>query len=151
MRPSVAGDAIHALGIDAPATPPQQRAHPPVAEARALLPRVQTARAYHGMVQATMALGRFGPCTATYEQFASDFGLPMPTGVLSLAAAGRATLARLLRSLRRMRRPHVLVLGRGYLKTGFKRRVFHSLFATDDQKEGMAAFVEKRKPVFRDT
>ena len=67
-------------------------------EARALLPRVQTARAYHGMVQATMALGRFGPCTATYEQFASDFGLPMPTGVLSLAAAGRATLARLLRS-----------------------------------------------------
>jgi enoyl-CoA hydratase len=31
----------------------------------------------------------------------------------------------------------------------FERRVFHSLFATEDQKEGMAAFVEKRKPVFR--
>ena len=31
----------------------------------------------------------------------------------------------------------------------FERRVFHSLFATADQKEGMAAFVEKRKPVFR--
>ncbi|UWX96260.1 enoyl-CoA hydratase [Arthrobacter zhaoxinii] len=30
----------------------------------------------------------------------------------------------------------------------FERRVFHSLFATDDQKEGMAAFVEKRKPDF---
>ena len=28
----------------------------------------------------------------------------------------------------------------------FERRVFHSLFATDDQKEGMKAFVEKRKP-----
>jgi enoyl-CoA hydratase/carnithine racemase len=32
----------------------------------------------------------------------------------------------------------------------FERRVFHSMFATDDQKEGMAAFSEKRKPVFRD-
>ncbi len=31
----------------------------------------------------------------------------------------------------------------------FERRVFHSLFATEDQKEGMAAFVEKRKPKFR--
>jgi enoyl-CoA hydratase len=31
----------------------------------------------------------------------------------------------------------------------FERRVFHSLFATADQKEGMTAFVEKRKPSFR--
>jgi enoyl-CoA hydratase len=30
----------------------------------------------------------------------------------------------------------------------FERRVFHALFATNDQKEGMAAFVEKRKPKF---
>ena len=30
----------------------------------------------------------------------------------------------------------------------FERRVFHSLFATRDQKEGMAAFVEKRPPKF---
>ncbi len=30
----------------------------------------------------------------------------------------------------------------------FERRVFHSLFATKDQKEGMAAFVEKRAPKF---
>lgn len=30
----------------------------------------------------------------------------------------------------------------------FERRMFHSLFATEDQKEGMAAFVEKRKPDF---
>ena len=31
----------------------------------------------------------------------------------------------------------------------FERRMFHSLFATDDQKEGMDAFVNKRKPVFK--
>ena len=32
----------------------------------------------------------------------------------------------------------------------FERRVFHAMFATDDQKEGMAAFSEKRKPQFKD-
>ena len=31
----------------------------------------------------------------------------------------------------------------------FERRAFHALFATQDQKEGMAAFVEKRKPQFK--
>ena len=31
----------------------------------------------------------------------------------------------------------------------FERRLFHSLFATDDQKEGMRAFVEKREAAFR--
>jgi enoyl-CoA hydratase len=31
----------------------------------------------------------------------------------------------------------------------FERRVFHSMFATHDQKEGMAAFVEKRTPQFK--
>jgi enoyl-CoA hydratase len=30
----------------------------------------------------------------------------------------------------------------------FERRLFHSTFATEDQKEGMAAFVEKREPSF---
>jgi enoyl-CoA hydratase len=31
----------------------------------------------------------------------------------------------------------------------FERRVFHAMFATEDQKEGMAAFADKRKPEFR--
>ena len=45
-----------------------------------------------------------------------------------------------------LNRAYELPLAEGML---FERRLFHSLFATDDQKEGMAAFVEKRAPRFR--
>jgi len=57
-----------------------------------------------------------------------------------------------------MSRPAVMIakeaVNRAYETTlsegvRFERRVFHSLFATEDQKEGMAAFVEKRKPRFQ--
>jgi len=40
-----------------------------------------------------------------------------------------------------------LSLGEG---VRFERRLFHSTFATKDQKEGMSAFVEKRPPSFKD-
>lgn len=54
-------------------------------------------------------------------------------------------------------RPAVLMakeaVGRSYEVTldeglRFERRLFQSLFATEDQKEGMSAFVEKRRPDF---
>jgi enoyl-CoA hydratase len=57
-----------------------------------------------------------------------------------------------------MSRPAVLMakesVNRAYETTQaegvrFERRLFQSMFATEDQKEGMAAFAEKRKPSFR--
>ncbi|MEX0280391.1 MAG: enoyl-CoA hydratase [Arenibacterium sp.] len=44
-------------------------------------------------------------------------------------------------------RSYEVTLSEGIL---FERRVFHSMFATEDQKEGMAAFLEKRTAQFRD-
>ena len=76
----------------------------------------------------------------------------VPAGKLldeALAVAGR---------IAEMSRPAVMIakeaVNRAYETTlaegvRFERRVFHSLFATEDQKEGMAAFVAKRKPNFK--
>ena len=44
-------------------------------------------------------------------------------------------------------RSYEMTLREGLL---YERRVFHALFATDDQTEGMNAFAEKRSPQFRD-
>ena len=46
-----------------------------------------------------------------------------------------------------MNRSYETTLAEGVL---FERRLFHSLFATEDQAEGMAAFQEKREAQFRD-
>ena len=43
-------------------------------------------------------------------------------------------------------RAHETVLSEGMRA---ERRLFHALFATEDQKEGMTAFIEKRKPAFK--
>jgi enoyl-CoA hydratase len=32
----------------------------------------------------------------------------------------------------------------------YERRLFHAMFATEDQKEGMSAFLDKREAQFRD-
>ena len=58
-------------------------------------------------------------------------GFSLPAVMMTKEAVGRSFESTLAEGLR------------------FERRVFHSLFATEDQKEGMAAFAEKRKPAFR--
>ncbi|MDI1365150.1 MAG: enoyl-CoA hydratase-related protein, partial [bacterium] len=67
--------------------------------------------------------------------------------VLAIAAkiAGQSPLAVA------MNKELVLAAYETTLTTGvaLERRLFHSLFAFEDQKEGMAAFVEKRKPTFK--
>ena len=62
-------------------------------------------------------------------------------------AAKIASLSRpvVLMAKESVNRAYETTLSEGVL---FERRLFHSLFAFDDQKEGMAAFVEKRKAKF---
>ena len=76
----------------------------------------------------------------------------VPDGrVLEEALAAAATIAEyslpaVMIAKESINRAYESTLSEGIL---FERRVFHSLFATEDQKEGMAAFVEKRKPEFK--
>jgi enoyl-CoA hydratase len=66
----------------------------------------------------------------------------------ALAAAeaiARFSLPAILMAKEAVQRAYEAPLSEGLL---FERRLFHSLFATADQKEGMAAFVEKRTPRF---
>ena len=67
----------------------------------------------------------------------------------ALAAAGQIaefSLPSLMMAKEAINRAFESPLAEGML---FERRLFHSLFATEDQKEGMAAFVEKRKAAFK--
>jgi len=67
----------------------------------------------------------------------------------ALAAAERVaefSLPSVMMAKEAVNRAYESPLAEGML---FERRLFHALFATEDQKEGMAAFVEKRKPKFK--
>jgi enoyl-CoA hydratase len=70
--------------------------------------------------------------------------------LLREAQAVATTIAQMSLSATRMAKEAVnrafeLPLSEGLL---YERRLFHSAFATDDQSEGMAAFIEKRTPNF---
>ncbi len=58
-------------------------------------------------------------------------GFPLPATMMVKEAVNRVDEVSLAEGLR------------------FERRLFHSLFATEDQKEGMTAFVDKRKAEFK--
>ncbi|MCC6209720.1 MAG: enoyl-CoA hydratase [Burkholderiales bacterium] len=76
----------------------------------------------------------------------------VPAGALleeALAAAAKIASSSLPAAMmvkEAVNRAYESTLSEGVL---FERRLFHAAFALDDQKEGMAAFVEKRKPNFR--
>jgi len=77
----------------------------------------------------------------------------VPTAELMAAALkAAATIAEkslpiVMMAKETLNRAYETTLGEGMR---FERRLFHSMFATEDQKEGMAAFGEKRKPQFKD-
>ena len=68
----------------------------------------------------------------------------------ALAAAGKIARKSALTTMavkESVNRSYEVPLQEGLL---FERRLFHALFATEDQKEGMGAFLEKREAQFRD-
>jgi enoyl-CoA hydratase len=65
-----------------------------------------------------------------FETGATIASMSLPSAMMTKEAVNRAYEVTLAEGLR------------------FERRVFHAMFATDDQKEGMAAFVEKRPATF---
>jgi enoyl-CoA hydratase len=70
--------------------------------------------------------------------------------LLTEAKAVATTIAQMSRSAARMAKEAVNRAFESTLAEGllYERRLFHSAFATDDQTEGMTAFIEKRAPNF---
>jgi len=83
------------------------------------------------------------------------------SGLVSRVVAPEELLEEALKAAERIAsfsRPSVLMVKEAVNRTyemtlseglRFERRQFHSLFATEDQKEGMAAFIDKRTPSFK--
>ena len=98
----------------------------------------------------------------TFRGDGAEVALP-PTHSVDIAARRLAAdlideAVKVAEKIAGMSRPAVLMakesVNRAYETTlaegvRFERRLFQSMFATEDQKEGMAAFVEKRQPAFR--
>jgi enoyl-CoA hydratase len=75
--------------------------------------------------------------------------VPLDT-LLEEAKSAALKIATMSRPIAMMTKESVNASYETMLRQGimFERRLFHSMFSTDDQKEGMAAFVEKRPPQF---
>lgn len=95
--------------------------------------------------------GRF--MTAEEAERAGLVSRVVPAKKLMEEAQGAAqkiaekSLPTVLAAKEAVNRSYEMTLAEGIL---FERRLFHSMFATEDQSEGMAAFLEKRQPQFRD-
>ncbi len=70
----------------------------------------------------------------------------MEEAISAAAAISEFSLPSVMMAKECVNRAYEGGLGEGIL---FERRMFHALFATADQKEGMSAFIEKRKPAFK--
>ena len=70
--------------------------------------------------------------------------------LMTEAAAVATTISQMSRSAARMAKEAVNRAFESSLTEGllYERRLFHSTFATEDQSEGMAAFIDKRPPTF---
>ncbi|WP_109465670.1 enoyl-CoA hydratase [Albibacillus kandeliae] len=71
----------------------------------------------------------------------------MEEAMAAAAKIAEKSLPTVIAAKESVNRSYEMMLREGIL---FERRLFHSMFATEDQKEGMAAFLEKRQPQFRD-
>jgi serine/threonine protein kinase len=88
----------HALGQGAIVQAAEHFTQVLLPSSRGHLTRAQTARAASGLIQATVALGRFVECMAAYEKLIAEVGGPADSGVLPLATTAVTILVRVLRA-----------------------------------------------------